>query len=82
MFGKLLESIFSVDVVLDMVGLVLLNVALILEDKLAARSSAVEVGGLLALEGAVRGAAVFGSPESLESVAQQGGVLLVEVFMS
>ena len=48
MLGKLLESIFSVDVVLDVVGLVLLNVAFILEDKLAARSSAVEVGGLLA----------------------------------
>ena len=71
MFTVLLESVLAVDVILHVVGLVLLNVALILEDKLTARPAAVEVGGLVAVEAAVRHAAVLRGPEPLEAFANQ-----------
>lgn len=44
-------------------------------------SPAVEVGGLLAVELALHGAAVLGGPEPLEAVVDQLRVLLVEVLV-
>ena len=81
MFTEFLEPILPIDVVFDVVGLMLFNVALVLEDEVTARPPAVEVCGLVAVERAAGYAAVLGRPETLEALVDQRHVLLVEVLV-
>lgn len=76
---ELLEAVAGQLLVLDVVALVLLHVALVLEGEPAAGPAAVEVGGALAEEGAVAGAALFRRPESLEALLDDGRVFSVVV---
>lgn len=57
----------------------LTHVSFILESHFAAGADAVEVGGALAKEGAVRGAALLGGAVPLESLLDDGRVLAVVV---
>ena len=81
MFGELPKAILPVDIILHVKRLVLLDVALVLEDEVASWTSAMEVGGLLPVEAAHGQPAVLGGAEPLEAVAEEREVLLVEVLV-
>lgn len=55
------------------------HVGFVLEGVVTRRPPAVEVGGALAVEGAVGGGAVLGGPEALESFLDDGRVFAVVV---
>lgn len=78
---ELLEAIFGVGIILDVVTLVLLNVTLVLEGECAAWAPAVEVCSLLPVELTPDCATVLSCTESLEAIVDQLGILFMEVFM-
>ena len=79
MFNELLEPVLVQLFVFHVEVFVLFHVGLVLEGELTALSAAVEVGGVLALEGAVRGLAVVLPPEPVEPLPLDGVVLPVVV---
>lgn len=80
-FIELLEAIFRIGIILDVIALVLLNVTFVLEGERAAWASAVEVCSLLPIELTPYRATVLSGTKSLEAVVNQLGILFMEVFM-